>query len=128
MTCRPNIRSYHSSHFVSCLFPLMSELCRNLTGWIFIQLPPSTLDGIKRKLRKCAGCKCPFDNMHPAIHQCVLKKYGPLLRFIQRFETRFGVEILKPSKLQQPPKTPAIPLIWSERFIRLEERLVCITH
>jgi hypothetical protein len=48
-----------------------------------------------------------------------LKKYGPLLKFLLRFERQFGVQILKKSRLSQPPRTPAIPLMWSELYYSL---------
>jgi hypothetical protein len=43
-----------------------------------------------------------------------LKKYGPLLRYLNRFRLQFGVEVLKPTPLRRPPTSPAIPLCWAE--------------
>jgi hypothetical protein len=48
-----------------------------------------------------------------------LKKYGPLLRFLLRFERRFQVQILRPTVLTRPPRTPAIPLMWAELYYSL---------
>jgi hypothetical protein len=54
--------------------------------------------------------------------QATVKKYGPLLRFLQQFESQFGVQILKSTQLCRPPRTPAIPLMWAELDYSLRNR------
>jgi hypothetical protein len=43
-----------------------------------------------------------------------LKKYGPLLRYLDRFRQQFGVQVLCPTPLRRPPTSAAIPLCWAE--------------
>lgn len=39
---------------------------------------------------------------------------------LQRFERHFGVSILRPTPLEAPPATPAIPLMWAQQQYALE--------
>lgn len=43
-----------------------------------------------------------------------LKKYGPLFRYLLRFEHTYGTQVLEWTKLAKPPRTKAIPLAWAE--------------
>jgi hypothetical protein len=43
-----------------------------------------------------------------------LQKYGGRLRYLQAFGNQYGVPVLEPTVLQQPPVTPAIGLQWSQ--------------
>jgi hypothetical protein len=48
-----------------------------------------------------------------------LRKYGPYLRHLQRFEARFGVQVLQTEPLIRPPVSPAYPLNWAEQLYAL---------
>jgi hypothetical protein len=43
-----------------------------------------------------------------------LKKYGPHLRYLERFCQQFGVQALRPMPLVRSPTSTAIPLCWTE--------------
>jgi hypothetical protein len=48
-----------------------------------------------------------------------LKKYGPLLRYLDRFQQQFDVPVLRPTPLRRPPTSAAIPLCWAELMYSL---------
>jgi hypothetical protein len=48
-----------------------------------------------------------------------LKKYGPYLRYLSRFENRFGVNILDTPPLIRPPISPAYTLNWAQQLYAL---------
>jgi hypothetical protein len=43
-----------------------------------------------------------------------LKKYGPKIKHLQKFERMYSVTVLTSTSLLRPPYTPAIPLQWAE--------------
>jgi hypothetical protein len=42
-----------------------------------------------------------------------LQQYGPHLRYLRQFDQYYGVRSLAPTPLARPPRTPAIPIMWS---------------
>jgi hypothetical protein len=48
-----------------------------------------------------------------------LKKYGPYLRYLRRFELRFGVTVLDTPPLVRPPISPAYTLNWAQQLYAL---------
>jgi hypothetical protein len=42
-----------------------------------------------------------------------LQHYGPHLKYLFQFDRFYGVRSLQPSPLARPPRTPAIPIMWS---------------
>jgi hypothetical protein len=50
-----------------------------------------------------------------------LGQYGGKLRYLLRFQSHFGVQVLTPSILVRPVQTPAIPLVWSELYYSLRQ-------
>jgi hypothetical protein len=48
-----------------------------------------------------------------------LKKYGPYLRYLQRFERQFGVRVLTAPPLLRPPVSPAYTLNWAQQLYAL---------
>ncbi len=42
-----------------------------------------------------------------------LQQYSPHLRYLREFDRHYGVKALSPSPLARPPRTPAIPIMWS---------------
>jgi hypothetical protein len=48
-----------------------------------------------------------------------LKKYGPYLRYLRRFELRFGVQVLNTPPLVRPPVSPAYTLNWAQQLYAL---------
>lgn len=42
-------------------------------------------------------------------------KYQGKLRIVRGFERSFGVSILRPTPLERPPRTPAIPIMWVQQ-------------
>jgi hypothetical protein len=48
-----------------------------------------------------------------------LKKYGPYLRYLRRFEQRFRVAVLKSPLLIRPPVSPACTLNWAQQLYAL---------
>jgi hypothetical protein len=52
-----------------------------------------------------------------------LKKYGPLLRYLDRFQQQFGVPVLRPTPLLRPPTSAAIPLCWAELMYQYSLRM-----
>jgi hypothetical protein len=48
-----------------------------------------------------------------------LKKYGPYLRYLRRFENQFGVTVLEAPTLLRPPISPAYTLNWAQQLYAL---------
>jgi hypothetical protein len=48
-----------------------------------------------------------------------LKKYGPYLWYLRRFEARFDVQVLDAQPLVRPPTSPAYTLNWAEQLYAL---------
>lgn len=48
-----------------------------------------------------------------------LKKYGPYLKYLKRFESKFGVQVLDAQAMLRPPISPAYPLNWAEQLYAL---------
>ena len=48
-----------------------------------------------------------------------LQKYGPYLRYLQRFGQKFGVQPLQPTPVIRPSISPAISLTWAELYYSL---------
>jgi hypothetical protein len=42
-----------------------------------------------------------------------LKQYGPHLKYLFHFDHYYSVKALKPTPLERPPSTPAIPIMWA---------------
>jgi hypothetical protein len=42
-----------------------------------------------------------------------LRQYSPHLKYLFQFDRFYGVRTLLPSPLARPPRSPAIPIMWS---------------
>jgi hypothetical protein len=51
-----------------------------------------------------------------------LEKYGPYLRYLNRFGKHFGVQPLLPSPLLTPPRSPAVSLQWALLYYSLRTK------
>ena len=51
-----------------------------------------------------------------------LTKYGPYVRYLDRFGKHFGVRPLQPSSLVAPPRSPAVSLQWAELYYSLRTK------
>ena len=49
------------------------------------------------------------------------KTYQGKLRFLRRFERRFGISLLTPTPLQRPPVNDSIPLMWAQEHYSLQK-------
>jgi hypothetical protein len=48
-----------------------------------------------------------------------MQTYGPYLRFLGRFDHRYGTSVLQATRLRRPPSSSSIPLMWAQLLYSL---------
>jgi hypothetical protein len=51
--------------------------------------------------------------------QGTMQTYGPYLRFLGRFDNRYGTSVLEATRLHRPPSSSSIPLMWAQLLYSL---------
>jgi hypothetical protein len=51
--------------------------------------------------------------------QGTMQTYGPYLRFLGRFDNRYGTSVLEATRLHRPPSSSSTPLVWAQLLYSL---------